>query len=106
MIKAISPTPASPCSTYIMPQLMSLNRYGLRGKKIVRTRNIINTPVTIEDRPAARIAPWQSLFSKGYLANLSGGGADFPTNRSILLDVSRRSILSGQIDQKSIKKDA
>ena len=41
-----------------LPQVMSLNRYGLRGKTIVRTRNIMNTPVTIEDRPAAMIAPW------------------------------------------------
>src|SRR5271167_112075 len=106
MINAISPTPASPCRTYIMPQVMSLNRYGLRGKKIVRTRNIINTPVTIEDIPAAMIAPWYSLFSRGYLANLSGGGAGFPTNRRILLHASRRSFLSGHIDQKSIKKDA
>jgi len=46
------------------------------------------------------------LFSRGYLANLSGGGADLPRKRSVLLYASRRSILSGQIDQKSMKKEA
>ena len=37
---------------------MSLNKYGLRGKKMVRTRNIINTPVPMADKPVAMIAPW------------------------------------------------
>src|SRR5271167_4326777 len=106
MINAISPTPASPCSTYIMPQVISLNRYGLRGKKIVRTRDIMNTPVTIAERPAAMMAAWYNLFSSGYLANLRGGGAGRPMNRRILLRASVISILSGQMDQKSSQKDA
>ena len=58
LINAINPTPARPCSTYIMPHVMSPKRYGLRGKKMVRTRNIMNTPVTIAERPAAMMAPW------------------------------------------------
>src|SRR6266498_2137413 len=106
MINIINPTPASPWSTYIIPQVMSLNRYGLRGKKIVRTRNIMKTPVTIADRPAAMMAAWYILFSGGYFANLFGGGAGLPRNRCVLLHASRRSILSGQIDQKSRKNEA
>src|SRR5271155_912568 len=106
MISAINPTPASPCSTYVIPQVMSLKRYGLRGKKIVRTRDIMNTPVTIAERPAAMMAAWYSLFSSGYLANLRGGGAGRPRNRRILLRASVMSILSGQIDQKSSQKEA
>src|SRR5271168_4652819 len=106
IINAISPTPARPCSTYIIPQVVSLNRYGLRGKKIVRTRDIMKTPVTIADRPAAMMAAWYSLFSSGYLANLRGGGAGRHRNRRILLRASVMSILSGQMDQKSSQKDA
>ena len=48
MTSAISPTPARPCNTYIIPHVISLKRYGLRGKKIVRTRDIMNRPVTID----------------------------------------------------------
>src|SRR5208282_2819381 len=106
MTSAISPTPASPCSTYIRPQVMSLNRYGFRGKKIVRTRNIMNTPVRITDKPHKMITPWKSLFSSGYLANFRGGGADIPKNRRTRFHASSTSVLSGQMDQKSSQKEA
>src|SRR4029077_7248879 len=106
MIRAISPTPASPCSTYISPQVISLNRYGFRGKKIVRTRDIMTTPVRITDRPHKIMTPWKSLFSRGYLANLRGGGAGIPKKRRTLFQASSRSILSGQIDQKSSQREA
>src|SRR5215472_14287766 len=43
---ATKPVPASPCNTYIQPHVESLKRYGLRVKKGVCTRLIINTPVT------------------------------------------------------------
>src|SRR5271168_273606 len=106
MTSAINPTPANPCSTYIRPQVMSLNRYGFRVKKIVRTRDIMKTPVRITDRPHKIMTPWKSLFSKGYLANFRGGGASIPKKRRTLLTASSRSILSGQIDQKSNQKEA
>src|ERR1035437_1094809 len=106
MTSAISPTPANPCSTYIRPQVMSLNRYGFRGKKIVRTRDIMKTPVRITDRPHNIMTPWKSLFSRGYLANFRGGGAGIPRNRRILFQASSRSTLSGQIEQKSSQKEA
>src|SRR5580692_8831291 len=105
MTREISPTPASPCSTYIRPQVMSLNRYGFRGKKIVRTRDIMKTPVRITDRPHKIMTPWKSLFSGGYLANLCGGGAGIPKNRRTLFQASSRSIRSGQIDQKSSQNE-
>ncbi len=57
MTRVMRPTPASPCRTYIKPQVMSLNKYGLRGKKMVRTRDIMNTPVTITDNPVTTMAP-------------------------------------------------
>ena len=38
MISAMKPTPASPCSMYIMPHVKSLNRYGLRGVKMLGLR--------------------------------------------------------------------
>src|ERR1700691_6667585 len=106
MTSAISPTPANPCSTYIRPQVISLNRYGFRGKKMVRTRDIMKTPVRITDRPHKMMTPWKSLFSSGYFANFRGGGADIPKNRRTLLWASCTSVLSGQIDQKSNQKDA
>src|SRR5580692_10896994 len=106
MTNAIRLTPARPCSTYIIPQVISLNRYGLRGKKIVRTRDIMRTPVTIADRPAAMMAAWYSLFSSGYFANFRGGGAGHPMNRRIRLRAWVMSILAGQRDQKSSQKDA
>src|ERR1700722_4202310 len=106
MTSAISPTPANPCSTYIKPQVMSVNRYGFRGKKIVRTRDIMKTPVRITDRPHKMMTPWKSLFSRGYLANFRGGGAGIPKKRRTLFQASSRSIRSGQIDQKSSQKDA
>src|SRR6202022_1183505 len=102
----IGPPPASPCSTYIRPQVMSPKRYGFRGKKIVRTRDIMKTPVTITDRPHKMMTPWKSLFSRGYLANFRGGGADTPTNRRTLFHASSTSVLSGQIAQKSSQKEA
>ena len=73
---------------------------------MVRTRNIMKTPVTITDRPHRMMTPWKSLFSSGYLANFRGGGADFPKNRRTLLHASSTSVLSGQIDQKSSQKEA
>ena len=57
LVTAINPTPASPCSTYIKPQVMSPNRYGFLGKNAVRTRNIMNTPVRITARPVSTITP-------------------------------------------------
>src|ERR1700685_1494764 len=106
MTSAISPTPARPCSTYIKPQVRPPNRYGFRGNKIVRTRDIMKTPVRITDRPHKMMTPWKSLFSSGYLANLRGAGADNPTNRQPLREASSTSVLSGQIDQKSSQKEA
>src|SRR6202034_623221 len=106
MTSEIIPAPANPCSTYIRPQVMSLNRYGFRGKKIVRTRDIMKTPVRITDRPHKIMTPWKSLFSSGYLANFRGGGAGIPRNRRTLFQASSRSIRSGQMDQKSSQKEA
>src|ERR1700721_3472920 len=106
MTRAIRPTPANPCSTYIRPHVISLNRYGFRGKKIVRTRDIMKTPVRITDRPHKIMTPWKSLFSRGYLANFRGGGAGIPRNRRTLFQASPGSIRSGQIDQKSSQKEA
>src|SRR5208282_515463 len=106
MTSAINPTPAKPCSTYIMPHVMSLKRYGFRGKKMVRTRDIMKTPVKITDKPQRMITPWKSLFSRGYFANLRGGGAGIPKKRRTLFDASCRSVRSGQIDQKSNQKEA
>src|ERR1700694_3906447 len=106
MTSAISPTPANPCRTYIRPQVMSPNRYGFRGKKIVRTRDIMKMPVTITDRPHKMMTPWKSLFSRGYLVDFRGGGADIPTNRRTLFHASSTSVLSGQIAQKSSQKEA
>src|ERR1700719_5043372 len=96
---AISPTPARPCSTYIRPQVMSPNRYGLRGKVEVRTRNIMNAPVSVTDSPASTMMKWYSLFSIGYFANLRGAGADSPKARRHLLRASSISVLSGHMDQ-------
>src|ERR1700685_4079345 len=106
MTSAISPTPARPCSTYIKPQVMSPNRYGFRGNKIVRTRDIMKTPVRITDRPHKMMTPWKSLFSSGYLANFRGGGAGIPKKRRTLFQASSRSVLVGHIDQKSREKEA
>src|SRR4030095_13927167 len=81
MTSAIKPTPARPCSTYIHPHVTSAKRYGLRVKKIVRTRNIMKTPVAITESPAAMIAPWNPLFSNGYFANRRGAGTAWPKHR-------------------------
>ena len=70
----------------------------------VRTRNIINTPVNITESPARTMMVWYILFSSGYLAKRRGAGALFPVARRHLLEASSMSILSGQMDQKSMKK--
>ena len=45
IVKPTSPMPDSPCSTYITPHVVSLKRYGLRVKRGVSTRFIMNSPV-------------------------------------------------------------
>src|ERR1700678_1485653 len=106
MTSAISPTPANPCSTYIRPQVISLNRYGLRGKNMVRPRDIMKTPVRITDKPHKIITPWKCLFSSGYLANFRGGGEGIRKNRRPLFPAASAPDRSGQIAQKSSQKEA
>src|ERR1700678_1593946 len=88
------------------PQVMSLNRYGFRVKNGGRTRFMMKTPVKLTDRPASTMIRWYILFSIGYFANFRGAGAALPVARSQRLLPSSMSILSGQMDQKSIQKDA
>src|ERR1700733_4161916 len=85
---------------------MSLNRYGFRVKNGVRTRFIMNRPVKVTESPARTMIRWYILFSIGYFANLRGAGAPLPVALSQRLLPSSISILSGQMDQKSIQKEA
>src|SRR5687768_2091640 len=96
--------PDRPCSTYMTPQVPSVNMYGLRSNNGLRTRTIMNRPVGTTASADSTMAVWYILLSHGYFADLRGGAALPPIARLNRVIASFRSSRFSQIDQKSSQK--
>src|SRR5688572_4968050 len=100
IVNATRPMPDRPCSTYMKPQVASLNMYGLRAKIGLRTRTIMKSPVGTTASADRTMAVWYILLSQGYFAALRGAGALPPIARLKRVVASCTSSL-GQQDVRS-----